>query len=309
MKPAHKQKLPKKEIRTFLVKAIPYVGLVTAVLAALLEALDLGGANTRPWSLGLMATSLSALWLNYIIENNEVKSMLGEFRKSNDDTSALMKAVNTKDVAITDRVMRAGFFGGSEFDDAFWLSYCESLRAREGGSSELDAVRDVVDALETQELRIMQSEAFSLMRRFCEITMQRGGTYFATTTPKDLDTACRGQVDNVARYFLFDFPTLYPKNVRRVFLLKSMDQLQDLEDQCKESLHRQLQLGVELLFLEIEDAKENNFGIYGDLAVGNYDEVNAVNIVSFDKRKRSQMMQRFIDLRDQSKVLTASVLN
>jgi hypothetical protein len=179
-----------------------------------------------------------------------------------------------KERQLLEHSIRSLLFGGSDIDNIFCVKYGEVLLS-EGDDSLMDHIGEVLQSKKTSKVRIERGRAYNLMQILLRRVSERHEKYWALATELDLDTP-------EAFQFLFKVPQAHPDNVVRVFVLRSDESLRKMISKAGSDLARQIELGAELRILIDPDDPTPNFGIYGSLAVG-YFEDRETNVFDFRK--------------------------
>lgn len=267
-----------------LLSVLPWIGIVTGLSATIIKAVD-PSAN---WTQYIIGISIGALWPAFIIYSS---AMTKHMLKIEGIINSLLQVDSA--TSVLERAMQAGFFTGSHIDDQFWLAFCKRINVK----TEKDAIemlKLILSARESGIIQVQPQDVYYLMKVLCQRVVEEDGKYCAIATEADIPTTqvVGEPVCSDSEFFLFNFPLSYPKNIRRLFVVKSLDSLASLPDPLKSKLVKQIELGVELHY-SIKPKFDFNYGIYGNIAVGSLNNKTRKNEVNFDSSEASRRRQDF----------------
>ena len=140
------------------------------------------------------------------------------------------------------------------------------------GERSKDIIAYVFNAIDKQEIALSEDDAYHLMQKFCEVVFDEDQNYYATTTDEDIDNINHSSENSAAKHFIFKFPKIKPNNLRRIFVLSSVDIFHKLSAEMQSDLKDQVEGGALIYVLIHPNPNSVNFGVYGDFAVGEYSE-------------------------------------
>lgn len=257
------------------------VGLgVASVIAATVK------ADQRIW-MSLCSSSLLGLWIACLLFFKSAKEHHLEAKGNYLEVEAVITNLlgpGKKERQLLENGIQSLLFNGSEIDDIFCVKYGELLLS-DGDDSLPQRLREVLDAKRTSRIRVERAKAYTLMHYLLRKVSEGHEKYWALATELDLATP-------EASTFLFKDPQIYPRSILRVFVLRSRDSLQKMIDSARADLQRQIDLDAKLRVLIDPEGNPPNFGIYGSLAVG-YFEDRDTNVFDFQRTNVNSRKQVF----------------
>ena len=244
---------------------ISWIGIGLGVISIIVAAFK---ADQWIW-MSLFSSSLVSLWAACLL-------FFKAARTHHVETDAVLRTIlgSEKERQLLEQSIRSLIFDGSEIDNVFCVKYGEMLLS-DGDESPLDKLREVFDAKRTNKIRIEREKAYTLMHYLFRRVSEREERYWALATELDLNTP-------EAATFLFKAPQAHPRNIARVYVLRSQESLEKLITMARNDLLEQIELGAELKVLIDANGSPPNFGIYGTLAVGQF-ENRDTNVFDFKR--------------------------
>ncbi|MCC8992647.1 MAG: hypothetical protein LM550_02935 [Candidatus Contendobacter sp.] len=189
---------------------------------------------------------------------------------------------------LLEYVLRMGTF--HVIDTQFWIAY--ALELKNSGAPCTDKVKKVLAAIDTNTITVHKEAVYRLMHKLLMIVIENDETYYGTATVSELQNA-----DNNANIFLLQLPLQYPGKIVRIIFLDNENQLPALSEQIRQALKSQLEKGVQLYIdSNIPPQDRLNFGVYGTVAVGKYDEASGLNKLVFDRDVVATHKTKFTNL-------------
>jgi hypothetical protein len=182
------------------------------------------------------------------------------------------------------RVLQSLTFRGSDIDKIFWVRYAEPLldefrNDRWGILEKATSIRKtgrVVD--DKNRYRVMDI----LMGRLVELADEQQPKH----RPIYRGVAYEEELKEMeAQSFIFELPQQYASKgieIQRLFVVQSQTSFPALLQTQKEMLRRQKKAGVLLRWISPNPEKPQNYGIYGQVAIG--EMVNGSNGINFERQ-------------------------
>lgn len=269
-------------VMSHFVRYLPYVGIASATIAAIAAAVVEDPSARQAWSLGFIAASILALWLLVIRLGGDVARIADTHADTTVSSEEMLASLLKNEPRISDRLLRQGFFGGSTVDDQFWLIYCQMLKSRYADQSDAELAREIVWSLSHQRIRVPEGEGYAGIKRFVEALFSRSMKYLAVVTDEDFDSLVRADANSPQRIFVLEFPLRRPDSYQRIFCLSDKKRLLDLNLDARRLLAQQIKAGVDVRFAPSGMIDNRNIAVYGDVAVGDYDEEKREESIIFN---------------------------
>ncbi len=185
------------------------------------------------------------------------------------------------------RIMQSGYFCG--IDEVFWHGYCSRMQTNKP-SLIIERAAMIAQASKSRVASICPDDVYPLMQVLFERVVKKAQRYFAIATDVDLRD---DNIDPASEKFLFEAPNQFPDTVWRLFLLPDLHILQNLKPKLKDDLLKQVAGGATLRVLQMQPCSRDNFGVYGDIAVGTLDPETRWNVVNFDRTEVTRRQEDF----------------
>tara|TARA_R110000868_G_scaffold364449_1_gene627293 strand:- start:1 stop:909 length:909 start_codon:yes stop_codon:yes gene_type:complete len=283
---------------------LPYVGILAAIGAAVAASFAPDATTRQTWSLSLLAVSMISLWVVAIRVAAEISSFAKSRNAERASSEEMLVSLLRNEPKISDRLLRQGFFGGSPVDDQFWLIYCQMLRSRYFEHSDSSLAREIVWSLTHQKIRVKASEGYIAIKQFAEALFAKSMRFYAVATQDDLEVMSGSLDGNPHATFLLDFPIRHPEDIQRIFVVANRSHLKSLSDEVRQKLCAQIRAGADLRVAPAGLVSGENIGIYGDVAVGEYDEENQEEIINFNRDYYTSTKSRYAVILESSEPLT-----
>lgn len=258
---------------------VSWIGIGLGVISIIVAAFK---ANQWIW-MSLFSSCLVSLWAACLL-------FFKAARTHHLETDAILRTFlgNEKEHQLLEQSVRSLLFGGSEIDNIFCVKYGEMLLS-ESDESHLEKLHEVLTAKRTNKVRVEREKSYILMNYLFRRVIEREERYWAVATELDLNTP-------EASTFLFKAPQAHPKNIVRVYILRSKESLAQLVAVARNDLLSQIDLGAELKVLIDSTGSSLNFGIYGTLAIGQFVDRDT-NIFDFHRTHIENKREIFESLR------------
>jgi hypothetical protein len=176
------------------------------------------------------------------------------------------------------RALQAGTFGGTKIDHLFWHRFGNMILNDVQLSASVKPA-EICTAVKENIVRVPEKIRYELMEALLRRLVDKGNSYYATATLEELVLA---EKNTFARSFLYELPKEYPKSIRRIIAVDSLDALKTAVSLGgKQHIVEQLRRGVMLRILKMDDPEAfPNFGVYEGIAVGELD-IDGSNVVNF----------------------------
>lgn len=246
----------------WLVHLLSIVGVLSAVAGIIVREIV-----AKPYFEILVSTAIAAFWTLFLLYITEAKQrhtiIEGAVRSTFDAPS---KSVEQGTLM---RVLRSGAFDGCGIDGEFWVHYGRDVLA-DDSRTDAQKLEEALDAIRTSTVEITgRPEIYSYMHTLLRSVKHRGQTYRAITTPEELTKP-------EARDFILRLSAMYPRTIQRILVLPDGTGIRSLSRETRAAL-RELSSVVEMKYLPLSPDNIENFGIYGDVAVGLLDEGDWTN--------------------------------
>ena len=273
-----------KKLDTYRLEAVAML----AAVANFATSIDIGDPyskeNWKPLTIlfffGAIVVSIAAIRKN-----------LDELSGSFSVASLFIKnaAKSNNEEALLEYVLRMGTF--HVVDTQFWVAYAQELKLTDSVPT-IDKIKKALGAIDTNTITIHPKAVYRLMHKLLMIVIENDEKYYGTATVSELRNA-----DENARRFLLELPQQYPRDIVRIIFVDNEQQLLSLSEETRAALKTQLDAGVRL-FIDpsTKPADRLNFGVYGTVAVGTYDETAGSNMLIFDREVVADHRARFSKL-------------
>ncbi|HWM94561.1 MAG TPA: hypothetical protein VN493_27655 [Thermoanaerobaculia bacterium] len=282
-----------------LIHALGIAGTGTALVGTLLRAFT-GADQSLYWA--VVGASLVVLWFAFYVHALRTRRHETVVEAALYGHLAPRRHENLEDVLVMS-VLRAGAFGGSEIDTVFWAAYGKLLLS-DRSSSALDKVRHLVDALRSSTITIEGEKVHLMMNVLLRSVLEQGDLYRATASLEELGT-------RDARVLILGIPQYYPTQVVRIILVEDVLAFLRQPEAVRQDLREQIAAGVRLSYLEVGQGRIGsipNIGIYGSVAVGEYNRGSQQNTVRFNRDYAMAKIADFSGYLARSRPLTLAVL-
>lgn len=226
-----------------------------------------------------------------VVSIASIRKNLDEIKNSIGTASLFIKNVAkpTNEEALLEYVLRMGTF--HVVDTQFWIAYAQEL-LRSDSAPIIDKIKKALGAIDSNTVTIHPKAVYRLMHKLLMIVVENDETYYGTATVSELRDA-----DENARRFLLELPLQHPADIVRIIFVDDEQQLTTLSEEIRLALKAQLDARVRLYFDPTSKPVDRlNFGVYGTLAVGKYDEESRSNMLVFNPRVVADHKARFAEL-------------
>jgi hypothetical protein len=246
----------------------------------------------NPYSRGNWKTLTLLFFFSAIVVSiAAIRKNLDELKGSISAASLFIKNVARagNEEALLEYVLRIGTF--QVVDTQFWVAYAQELKHTDSAAT-IEKIKKVLGAIDTNTITIHPEAVYRLMHRLLMIVIENDETYYGTATISELQNA-----DDNAKKFLLELPKTYPGDIVRIIFVDNEEQLLGLNDETRAALKAQLDANVRLFIDSTTKPSDRlNFGVYGSVAVGKYDEASGSNMLIFDKEIVAKHRTRFSEL-------------
>lgn len=193
----------------------------------------------------------------------------------------------TTRLELLDYIRGVGAFGKA-IDPHFWVKYSEALERSD--LSEISKIDILLHAIDSKVFPVEKDASYHLMHVLVKRVIKRGETYYATASIEEMAVSAQ---DPASKKFLLDLPTdpEYATKIERVIYVKERKDFTNLPPDVKNKLTEQLTKGAKLFFTT--EKLRQNYGVYGNKAVGLYDEETGRNIFNFTPQVIEKYKDKF----------------
>jgi hypothetical protein len=261
-------------------------------------------------------SKLSDLQVRLTKQEEEARHRYDEWSHHRTTEEAAIAAIASEVQGGTDleerlllRVLQSLTFKGSHIDKIFWVRYAEPLldefrNDRWGILEKATLIRKtgrIVD--DKNRYRVMDILMGRLIELAAEQQPKQHPIYRGVAYEEELK-------ESAAQAFIFELPELYAFRdikIERLFVLQSEVSFRTLSAKQKEMLRRQKRAGVFLRWTTPNPEKPKNYGIYGQVALGEMEDGR--NVINFDKQTVENRIQDWKRFWDKAREITDEMLN